>query len=149
MNEQVWTVWSLFPSEFIATYSFLFRYSRCIMKYAPRTKLEAINYGVARYGMEVRRLLSVLENHMVGKTWILGDEYSICDMAIYPWVVCLDKGYFAEKFIGRNQRYPNVMKWCSRMEARPAVQRGMLVCGGPGAQEKLRKLMTAPDSSKL
>jgi GST-like protein len=101
-----------------------------------------IEYGVARYGMEVRRLLSVMETHLKNKTWFLGDEYSIVDMAMYPWVICLDKGYEAEKFLGRNARYPNVMKWCDRMAARPAVQRGMLVCGGPGAREKLRKLIT-------
>jgi len=109
-------------------------------KYAPRTKHEAINYGAARYGMEVRRLLSVMESHLEDKTWFLGDEYSIVDMATYPWVICLEKGYNGEKFIGRNERYPNVMKWCARMQARPAVERGMLVCGGPGAAEKLKAL---------
>ena len=91
--------------------------------------------------MEVRRLLSVMENHLQGKTWFLGDEYSIVDMALYPWVIALDKGYDAEKFLGRNERYPAVMAWCERMNQRPAVQRGMLVCGGPGSQEKLKKLI--------
>jgi len=119
-------------------------------RYAPRTKTEAINYGVARYGMEVRRLLSVMENHLKdGRTWFLGDEYSIIDMAMYPWVITLDKGYEAQKFIGRNERYPNVMKWCARMAERPAVQRGMLVCGGPGSQEKLKKLIAKQAESKL
>jgi len=118
-------------------------------RYAPRTKHEAINYGVARYGMEVRRLLSVMEHHLKDKTWFLGDEYTIVDMACYPWVVCLDKGYLAEKFLGRNERYPNVMKWCARMQDRPAVQRGMLICGGPGSQEKLRKLLISQKSGSV
>jgi len=114
-----------------------------MVQYAPRNKHEAINYGVARYGMEVRRLLSVMDNHLQDKTWFLGDEYSIADMALYPWVVTLgEKGYDAAKFLDRDNRYPNVMRWCARMAARPAVQRGMLVCGGPGSQEKLKNLQT-------
>ena len=91
--------------------------------------------------MEVRRLLSVMDIHLKGKKWFLGDEYSIVDMAMYPWVITLGKkGYDAEKFLDRDARYPNVMSWCDRMIARPAVERGMLVCGGPGATEKLRNL---------
>jgi GST-like protein len=87
-----------------------------------------------------------MDIHLKDKTWFLEDEYSIVDMALYPWVVTLDKGYLAEKFIKRNERYPNVMKWCARMAERPAVQRGMLVCGGPGSMEKLRKLMANKDA---
>ena len=91
--------------------------------------------------MEVRRLLSVMDTHLSDKPWFLGDEYSIVDMAMYPWVMALgEKGYNAEEFLGRNKRYPNLMKWCDRVAERPAVQRGMLVCGGPGSAEKLRKL---------
>jgi GST-like protein len=119
-------------------------------RYAPRSNHEAIDYGVARYGMEVRRLLSVMDLHLNNKTWFLGDEYSIADMALYPWVTTLgEKGYNAAEFLDRDNRYPNVMAWCKRMEARPAVQRGMLVCGGPGAAEKLKLLNAQLSKVKL
>jgi len=98
-------------------------------KYAPRTNVDAINYGVSRYGMETRRLLSVADTHLKDKTWFLGDEYTIADMAIYPWAKGVQSGYGAENFLGVNEkRYPNLVKWFARMEERPAVQKGMLVC---------------------
>ena len=91
--------------------------------------------------MEVRRLLSVMENHLAdGRTWFLGEEYSIVDMACYPWTVTLDKGYGAAEFLGLYQRYPKLNAWMKRMSERPAVKRGMLVCGGPGALKKLSNL---------
>ncbi|KAJ3337600.1 hypothetical protein HDU93_000796 [Gonapodya sp. JEL0774] len=56
------------------------------MVYAPADKVEARNYGVARYGMEVLRLCDVLEHHLAdGRTYLLGDEYSIADIMIFPW----------------------------------------------------------------
>lgn len=61
--------------------------------YAPDDKLETRDYGVARYGMEVQRLCSVLDGHLSGKQYILGDEYSIADMAIFPWFNQLRTGY--------------------------------------------------------
>jgi len=100
-------------------------------KYAPRTLLQALDYGVARYGMETRRLLSVLDKHLGdGRQWVLGDEYSIADIIIYPWVACISnpKGYNASDFIGLSSgRFPNVSRWVDRVGARPAVQRGMQV----------------------
>lgn len=102
-------------------------------KYAPRDKIDAINYGVARYSAEVRRLLSVMEQHLKqngGRTWWLGDEYTIVDMAIHPWVTALgEKGYDALEFLEVEERYPNVVAWSKRVGERPAVQRGIKVCG--------------------
>jgi len=54
------------------------------MVYAPADKVETRNYGVARYGMEVQRLCSVLENHLEGRTYIVGEEYSIADIVVCP-----------------------------------------------------------------
>ncbi|KAH9260040.1 hypothetical protein BASA81_001812 [Batrachochytrium salamandrivorans] len=112
-------------------------------RYAPRDKHEAINYGVARYSMEVKRLLSVMENHLAqpNKAWFIGSEYTIADMALYPWVRALGKaGYGAWEFLQVDETYPKVVQWCGRMEQRSAVQFGMLVCGPPGATAKLVKL---------
>jgi GST-like protein len=102
-------------------------------KYAPRDKIDVLQYGTARYGMEVRRLLSVLENHLKEhhKTWILGDEFSIADIACYPWTETIETGYGAGEFIGITVgRYPSVSRWMERMRKRPGVARGMCVCAG-------------------
>eukprot|EP00607_Mallomonas_marina_P002866 CAMPEP_0182428404 /NCGR_PEP_ID=MMETSP1167-20130531/22908_1 /TAXON_ID=2988 /ORGANISM="Mallomonas Sp, Strain CCMP3275" /LENGTH=283 /DNA_ID=CAMNT_0024611305 /DNA_START=60 /DNA_END=911 /DNA_ORIENTATION=+ len=105
--------------------------------YAPDDKIEARNYGVARYGMETQRLLSVLDNHLKGKTFIVGEEYTIADIASYPWVHQLYNGYphssgiKAAEFLSMDQ-YENVKLWCDRIAVRPAVQRGVTVCSSSG-----------------
>ena len=53
--------------------------------YAPETAVEARDYGVARYGLEVQRLCSVLDRHLASREWMVGGEYSIADMACWPW----------------------------------------------------------------
>ena len=113
--------------------------------YAPRDKPEALDYGVARYGMEVRRLLSVLDNHLAdGRTWMLGDEYSIADIACYPWIETVEVGYGAGKLIGTTSgRFPHLDKWVARMRARPGVQRGMCVLTGKKRAEELVRLNRA------
>ena len=85
--------------------------------------------------MEVKRLMSVLELHLTGKTFMVGEEYTIADMAIFPWVNQLRIGYKnpgsqmkAAEFLSVEETYPNVMLWCDRIAARPAVQRGLTVC---------------------
>eukprot|EP00435_Cladocopium_sp_Y103_P042764 s872_g11.t2 len=115
--------------------------------YAPDHEVEARDYGVARYGMEVQRLCSVLELHLSGlgdfsgaaaqgspREFLVGGSYSIADMACFPWVYMLyGKGYNrpgqpdAKDFLGL-QRYPQLKAWVDRIAARPAVQRGIRVC---------------------
>jgi len=98
-------------------------------KYAP-IKVE---YAIDRFTMETKRIVDVLDQHLEGKTFVCGDEYTIADMAIYPWIKCLSKGYNAETFL-QLQEYKQVQRWMSTMEARPAVQRGVRVNGlGPDA----------------
>ena len=103
------------------------------MVYAPPDKIETRNYGVARYGMETQRLLSVLDNHLNGREFIVGDEYSIADIVIFPWFHHLRVGYkhpsgiSAKDFLSIDL-YSNANKWADRVLARPAVQRGITVC---------------------
>ncbi len=105
------------------------------MLFAPKDKIEARNYGTARYGMEVQRLCSVLDRHLEGRTYMVGEEYSIADMMIYPWFAQLSKGFmmgteytaFATEFLTMSQ-YTNAIAWSERLAARPAVQRGMMLC---------------------
>lgn len=102
--------------------------------YAPDDKVEARDYGVARYGMEVQRLCSVLENHLKTRAYMVGEEYSIADIAIFPWFQQLRSGYHhssgvtASSFLSITEYYPHANAWADRILARPAVQRGMTVC---------------------
>jgi len=116
------------------------------MVYAPADKVETRNYGVARYGMEVQRLCSVLDRHLEGRTYMVGEEYSVADIMIYPWFNQLLVGYAhasgvtANDFLTMSQ-YTNANAWAKRISERPAVQRGMTVCkwGGvakPWLEEK-------------
>jgi len=115
------------------------------MVYAPPDKKEAREYGVARYGMEVQRLCSVLENHLATRKFMVGEEYTIADMAIFPWFNQLKVGYKhksgigAYDFLSVNQ-YVNVNAWAERILERPGVKRGITVCSGgkgkPWLEEK-------------
>ena len=81
-----------------------------------------------RYVAESKRLLTVLDKHLVGKAWVAGDEYTIADIAIFPWVRNMIVRYNAEELIGWGQ-YPEVSRVLSHWLQRPAVQRGLLVPG--------------------
>ena len=98
-------------------------------KYAPLK----IEYAIDRFSMETKRIVDVLDKHLDQKTFVCDDEYTIADMAIYPWILCLDKGYDASEFL-QLQDYTNVQRWMKTLEAREAVQRGLRVNGwGDGA----------------
>lgn len=91
---------------------------------------EKIPYAIERYSMEVKRLLDVLDKQLEGKQYVIGDEYTIADMAIFPWVRCLETGYNAKDYIykeafGRVDEYKNVEAWLARINARPAVEDGL------------------------
>jgi len=103
------------------------------MAYAPADKVETRNYGVARYGMEVQRLCHVLDRHLATRTYLVGEEYTIADMMIYPWFRQLNVGYKHASGIGASDflsvdNYKNVQAWAERVGSRPAVQRGVTVC---------------------
>ena len=80
-------------------------------------------YPVERYTNEAKRLLQVLETRLENRHWLVGGQYSIADIAIFPWVDCLVRFYKAEE-----HTYPNVLAWLARCLERPAVQKGMTVC---------------------
>ena len=103
-------------------------------QYAPDNEHEARIYGVRRYGMEVQRLLSVLDKQLEGKQYILGDDYTIIDIACFPWWNWVNTRYRNNKtqilggeFLSTNQ-YKNLTEWGNRIAERPAVQKGLLVC---------------------
>jgi GST-like protein len=79
-----------------------------------------------RYVAESRRLLGVLDRHLTGRAWMLGDDYSIADIAIWPWVNNLLQRYGAGELVGI-QDFAEVQRVLATFLARPAVQRGMKV----------------------
>ena len=102
--------------------------------YAP-TKIE---YAIDRYAMEVKRQLDVLDRRLAESEYIAGADYTIADMAIWPWYGALVKGlvYDAGTFL-RVQDYKNVLRWTDRIAERPAVKRGRMVnrvMGDPASQ---------------
>src|SRR5947207_20463 len=102
--------------------------------YAP-TKIE---YAIDRFAMEVKRQLDVLDRRLADNAYVAGDDYSIADIAIWPWYGGLAKGvlYGAGEFLGV-QEYKNVQRWADVIAKRPAVQRGRMVnrtWGEPSSQ---------------
>ncbi len=79
-----------------------------------------------RYVAESRRLLTVLDRHLQGKTWLVGDEYTVADIAVFPWVNNLIGFYGAGELVGYAD-FANVERVRAAFMARPAVQRGMKI----------------------
>ncbi|WP_017525436.1 glutathione S-transferase N-terminal domain-containing protein [Pusillimonas noertemannii] len=77
-----------------------------------------------RYVAESRRLLGVLEGRLEGRDWIMGEQYTIADMAIWPWVRNLVGFYEAGELVGIKD-FPNVTRVLAAFVARPAVARGL------------------------
>lgn len=107
--------------------------------YAPADKGAAREYGTSRYGMEVQRLCSVLDQHLAasGDQYLAGEEYSIADMAVFPWYQALRQGGYknpgsqvtSTAFLSMEQ-YTHANAWADKIAARPAVVRGVTVCSG-------------------
>ncbi|KAL3675451.1 hypothetical protein R1sor_025399 [Riccia sorocarpa] len=87
-------------------------------------------YPVERYSTEAKRLLGVLEKRLEGRQFLVGDQYTIADIATFPWVRCLETGYNAAEYLGLSN-LPNVVAWRARCEERPATARGLTVCAFP------------------
>ena len=92
--------------------------------YAP----EKYEYPINRYTMEVKRQLDVLDRQLADNQYIAGDEYTIADMAVWPWYGSLVKNtvYEAAEFLEAHT-YTNVLRWTNELAKRPAVQRGRKV----------------------
>jgi GST-like protein len=102
--------------------------------YAP-TKIE---YAIDRFAMETKRQLDVLDRRLAESKYLAGDDYTIADIAVWPWYGGLAKGllYGAGEFLAVHE-YKNVQRWADEIGARPAVRRGRIVNrlqGDPAAQ---------------
>ena len=102
--------------------------------YAP-TKIE---YAIDRYAMEVKRQLDVLDRRLGESAYLAGADYTIADMAVWPWYGALVKGlvYGAGEFL-QVESYTNVVRWTDTIAQRPAVKRGRMVnrtWGQPSSQ---------------
>ena len=116
--------------------------------YAP----EKFEYPINRFAMETKRQLDVLDRQLAETPYIAGDEYTIADIAIWPWYGVLaqgkiynDSGTFLEV-----DTYKNVQRWTKEIAARKAVKRGRVVnrvAGDPG--EQLEERHSAADIDKL
>jgi GSH-dependent disulfide-bond oxidoreductase len=103
--------------------------------YAP-TKIE---YAIDRYAMEVKRQLDVLDRRLAESDYLAGDEYTIADMAVWPWYGALVKGqlYGASGEFLQVQEYRHVLRWTDAIAQRPAARRGRMVnrtWGDPASQ---------------
>jgi GST-like protein len=102
--------------------------------YAP-TKIE---YAIDRYAMEAKRQLDVLDRRLAESAYLAGDDYTIADMAVWPWYGAMAKGqlYEAGDFL-QVHTYTHVLRWTDAIAQRPAAQRGRMVnrtWGQPASQ---------------
>ena len=102
--------------------------------YAP-TKIE---YAIDRFAMEVKRQLDVLDRRLADNAYLAGEDYSIADIAVWPWYGGVAKGvmYESGEFL-QVQDYSHVQRWADAVGARPAVKRGRMVnrvFGEPSSQ---------------
>ena len=115
--------------------------------YAP----EKFEYPIDRFAMEVKRQMDVLDKRLAEHAFIAGSDYTIADMAIWPWYGALAKGqlYEAGEFL-QVHTYTHVLRWAEQIAQRPAVQRGRKVnrtWGDPASQ--LPERHDASDFDKL
>ena len=115
--------------------------------YAP----SKIEYAIDRFAMETKRQLDVLDRRLAESKFIAGPDYTIADMAIFPWYGGLVKGwlYSAAEFLSVHE-YTHVLRWADAIAARPAVQRGRMVnrtSGDPAKQ--LRERHDASDFDNI
>jgi GST-like protein len=106
--------------------------------YAP----EKLQYPIDRYAMETKRQLDVLDRHLADNRYMAGDEYTIADMAIWPWYggMVLGQLYDAATFLSVHE-YKHVKRWADAIAARPAVVRGRKVnrSFGPAEDQVLER----------
>jgi GST-like protein len=108
---------------------------------------EKYEYAINRFTMETKRQLDLLDRHLAGNHYMAGDEYSIADIAIWPWYGGVVSGqvYDAVEFLQAND-YKHLLRWQQQISERPAVQRGRLVNRNEGG---LRERHSATDFDGL
>ena len=97
-----------------------------------------IEYAIDRFAMEVKRQLDVLDKHLANHKYLAGDDYTIADMAVWPWYGGMAKGLLYEggEFLQVHE-YKNLIRWTDEIGERPAVKRGRMVnrpFGDPASQ---------------
>ncbi len=104
--------------------------------YAP----EKIEYCIDRFTMETKRQLDVLDKNLENRTYLAGEEYSIADIAVWPWYGALVQGslYDAAEFLDASS-YKNVLRWADLISKREAVKRGRLVNKSWGSEDQQLK----------
>ncbi len=113
-----WLMWQMGSAPFIGG-GFGHFYA-----YAP----EKIEYAIDRYAMETKRQMDVLDRLLAERKFVCGDDYTIADMAIWPWYgqMALGRSYEAAEFL-QVHTYTHVLRWAHELDARPAVKRGRMV----------------------
>ena len=106
-----------------------------------------IEYAIDRFAMEAKRQLDVLDRRLAETRYLAGEEYTIADIAVWPWYgqLVLNRVYDAGEFL-QVQTYEHVQRWAKEIDARPAVKRGRMVnrtFGEP--EEQLRERHDASD----
>ncbi|QQR39956.1 glutathione-dependent disulfide-bond oxidoreductase [Devosia rhizoryzae] len=102
--------------------------------YAP-TKIQ---YAIDRYAMEAKRQLDVLDRQLGNHEYVSGSEYTVADMAIWPWYggLVLGRAYNAAEFLDV-ESYKNVVRWAKQLDAREAVKRGRIILAGQGPEDEI------------
>lgn len=116
-------------------------------KYAPMK----IEYCIDRFAMETKRQLDVLDRHLADNEYMAGGEYSIADIAIFPWygALVLNTVYEAAEFLEAHT-YTHVNRWANALKSRPAVQRGRMVNRTSGSpEEQLPERHSASDFERI
>jgi GST-like protein len=107
-----------------------------------------IEYAIDRYAMEAKRQMHVLDTQLGKHQFVAGDDYTIADMAIWPWygLVATGGAYAdADEFLATHE-YPNLLRWAEQVGAREAVKRGRMVNRGQGEPEtQLKERHAASD----
>ncbi|MFT3697581.1 MAG: glutathione-dependent disulfide-bond oxidoreductase [Kofleriaceae bacterium] len=115
--------------------------------YAP-TKIE---YAIDRYAMETKRQLDVLDKHFANHEWLAGGQYTIADIAVWPWYGGLVRGVSyanSAEFLSTHE-YKNVVRWAEQIAARPAVKRGVIVNKAMGDVQLFERHSAADIDAKL
>ncbi|QPQ55875.1 glutathione-dependent disulfide-bond oxidoreductase [Allosphingosinicella flava] len=137
VNTMSWLMWQMGSGPFIGGgFGHFFAYAPI-----------KIEYAINRYAMEAKRQLHVLDTHLAKNEYMAGDEYTIADMAIWPWYGGVVKGeaYGAQEFLAVHE-YRNLLRWTDQIGARAAVKRGRMVNRKLGAPEtQLRERHDARD----
>jgi len=109
-----------------------------------------IEYAINRYAMETKRQLNVLDSHLAQSEYMSGDEYTIADIAIWPWYGAIMRtAYSAQEFLSVHE-YKNLARWVELIAGRPAVKRGQMVSRmSAPANEQVPERHSAADIDKI